>query len=246
MGEKLQHTFGRTCPRTGSIDSQKRSSWQHKTRPTATQPSSQLLTTQKRWPASSSVRCVRTRARRLDSLMRRARFGEVINMNDFAIYETQLQRQRRFPSPGRINCVEDAAWACRDMALLDREHLVRLDLDTRNNIIGRETVHIGTSDTTIISAKDILRGAILNGAAKIIIAHNHPSGDPSPSQEDIAATEKMTAAGQTIGLPLVDALIIGHDGHYYSCERRCGGQMQNISQSGKQSKQSSLLSYRFK
>ena len=165
------------------------------------------------------------------------------HMNNFAIYENQIQRQRRFPSPGRIGCVEDAAWACRDMALLDREHLVRLDLDTRNHLIGRETVHIGTTDTTVISAKDILRGAILNGAAKIIIAHNHPSGDPTPSKDDLEATRRMTDAGKTIGLPLVDSLIIGHDGTYYSCQRRAGGTIRNIHETRRPLRQRSLLSY---
>lgn len=164
-------------------------------------------------------------------------------MNDLVIYEYQLQRQRRLASPGRINCVQDAAWSCRDIALFDREHLIRLDLDTRNNLIGRETVHIGTSDTTVISAKDILRGAILNGASKIIIAHNHPSGDPSPSEEDFAAAEQIAKAGQTIGLPLVDALIIGHAGAYYSCIHRCGGTSHDLHQQRKPSTQSSLLSY---
>ena len=161
-----------------------------------------------------------------------------------AIYETEIRRKRRIASPGRVSSPQEAAWVCRDMATLDREHLVRLDLDTRNNLIGRETVHIGTSDSAIISPRDILRGAILNGAVKIIIAHNHPSGDPSPSKEDIIVTERMGKASDMVGITLVDSLIIGQDGRYYSCPQRSGGTIRDLHRHQAKPKQQTLLRYR--
>lgn len=162
---------------------------------------------------------------------------------NLCIYETQISRTKRIASPGRISSPADAAWACRDLALMDREHLVRLDLDTRGQLIGRETVHIGTADTTVISARDILRGAILNGAVKIIIAHNHPSGDPSPSPEDLSVTTRMVDAGQTVGLPVVDSLVIGHDGRFHSCLHHTSGRLRDIYPQPHGLRQESLLKY---
>lgn len=156
---------------------------------------------------------------------------------NLAIYETQLLRKRRIPSPGRIMCSQDAVKVCSDMAMLDREHLVRLDLDARNNLIGRETVHIGSADSAVISAATILRGAIINGAVKFLIVHNHPSGDSSPSKEDVWVTERIKQAGEAVGLPLVDSLIVGQDGAYYSCTDQCGGRVPN------HPKQRSLVEY---
>jgi DNA repair protein RadC len=143
----------------------------------------------------------------------------------YTIYETEIRRKRRIASPGRIDSPKDAARACADLALLDREHLVRLDLDTRNHLIGRETVHIGTADSAVVSAATILRGAILAGATKIIMVHNHPSGDPSPSEEDRTVTRQVSAAAATVGLPLVDSLIIGHGGLFFSVTGGFGGRV---------------------
>lgn len=144
---------------------------------------------------------------------------------NLAVYETRLVRLRRCPSPGEISDAMDAARACLDLASLDREHLVRLDLDTRNHLISRETVHIGTADTAVLSVATFLRGAILNGAAKCIMVHNHPSGDPDPSPQDRTTTRRLAEAAAILDLPLVDSIIIGQDGRYYSCMHGRGGRV---------------------
>jgi len=165
---------------------------------------------------------------------------------NLAIYETQILRKRRLPSPGRILSAADAAWTCRDMVNLDREHLVRLDLDARCNLIGRETVHIGTADSAVISPREVLRGAILNGAINIIILHNHPSGESSPSKEDLRVTKLMTQAGKSVGIEVVDSLIIGHGGTFFSCSFHTAGQVrQRHRQLSQRTHQRSLLSYSF-
>jgi DNA repair protein RadC len=101
---------------------------------------------------------------------------------------------------------------------LDREHLIRLDLDNKNRLIGEETVSIGTAHAALISPREVFRGAILNGASRIIVLHNHPSGDPDPSPEDREIARRLGAAADLVAIPLIDFLIIGENGQYHSVD----------------------------
>lgn len=98
----------------------------------------------------------------------------------------------------------------------DREHFVVLLLDTRHQIIGIHTVTVGVLDASLIHPREIFKPAILANAAAIILAHNHPSGDPNPSSEDRAITRQITAAGRLMGIPILDHLIIGDKPRYVS------------------------------
>ena len=98
----------------------------------------------------------------------------------------------------------------------DRERLIRVDLDNQNRVIGEEIVAIGTADAAIMSPREVFRGAILNGASRIIIVHNHPSGNVEPSREDLDVQEKLAEAGRLLGVPVVDFVIIGEGGRYRS------------------------------
>lgn len=98
----------------------------------------------------------------------------------------------------------------------DRERLIRVDLDNRNRVIGEEVVSIGIAEGAMVSPREIFRGAILNGASRIIIVHNHPSGDPEPSREDLEVQEKLTEAGKLLAVPVVDFVIIGEGERYRS------------------------------
>lgn len=89
------------------------------------------------------------------------------------------------------------------------EELVALFLDRRLGLIGEEWLARGGRGLLQIEVSDILRPALLAGAAALIVAHNHPSGDPTPSAADIAATERLAAGAKTIGVQLVDHLVIG-------------------------------------
>jgi len=119
------------------------------------------------------------------------------------------------PSPP-IHSPKDVARRYAHLAKYDREYLLRLDLDNRSRIIGEETVSIGTAGAAMFSPREVFIGALLNGAVRIIILHCHPSGDPSPSTEDRIVEEKLSDAGELLGVPMMDFLIIGEDGRYWS------------------------------
>lgn len=97
-----------------------------------------------------------------------------------------------------------------DMSLLEQEHLRVMLLDTRNRVLAIPTLYIGSLNTAVVRVSEVFREAIRNNAASIIVAHNHPSGDPSPSTEDIALTKAIVDAGRLLDLEVLDHLIIGH------------------------------------
>ncbi|MCI6544337.1 MAG: JAB domain-containing protein, partial [Phascolarctobacterium succinatutens] len=88
-------------------------------------------------------------------------------------------------------------------------------LNSKNKVIGTELVSEGSLTNSVVHPREVFLPAILQHAASICVAHNHPSGDPQPSIEDRQLTAVLLAAGQTLGIPLLDHLIIG-DGAYYS------------------------------
>ena len=98
---------------------------------------------------------------------------------------------------------------------LDREHFWRVDLDARNHIISYEVVSIGTLTASLVHPREVFVGALLNKAAAVIIAHNHPSGEITPSPEDKETTRRLVKAGELLGVPVVDHLIVGA-GRYFS------------------------------
>jgi DNA repair protein RadC len=98
---------------------------------------------------------------------------------------------------------------------LDREHFWRIDLDARSNVLGYETVSIGTISASLVHPREVFKGALLSNAAAIIIAHNHPSQDTSPSPEDKEATRRIQKAGELLGIPLLDHLVLG-DSSFFS------------------------------
>jgi DNA repair protein RadC len=91
-----------------------------------------------------------------------------------------------------------------------------LALSTKNEILGAFTVHIGTVNQSFACTKDILQRAILSNASCIIVAHNHPSGNPEPSPEDRSVTRKIKDACELLDIQLLDHLIIGADGKRFS------------------------------
>jgi DNA repair protein RadC len=92
-----------------------------------------------------------------------------------------------------------------------REHFVVITLDSKNQIQRIAPVHIGTVNMTIVGAREVFREAIRDGASSIIVAHNHPSGDPTPSPEDIEVTGKLVEVGKLLDIPVIDHIIIGFD-----------------------------------
>ena len=96
-----------------------------------------------------------------------------------------------------------------------KEKFVTLYLDTKNQILKEETVSIGSLNASIVHPREVFKGALELSSASIIVIHNHPSGDPSPSGEDIMVTEKLCDGGKLLGIDVLDHIIIG-DGRYVS------------------------------
>jgi DNA repair protein RadC len=102
------------------------------------------------------------------------------------------------------------------LADADREHFVVLLLDTQNQMIGINTVTIGTLDASLVHPREVFKPAIPANAAAVLLAHNHPSGDPTPSAEDRAVTRQLAAAGATLGIEVLDHVILGDAPRYVS------------------------------
>lgn len=132
------------------------------------------------------------------------------------VYRVRLVREssRKVPS---LDGPEDAVSVLQSfLEDEDREHFVSLMLDAKNRIIGVHTVSIGTLTCALVSPREVFKAAILANACSIIVAHNHPSGDPDPSPEDLHITEQLAKAGKLLDIELLDHVIVGEDGSYTS------------------------------
>lgn len=90
-----------------------------------------------------------------------------------------------------------------------KEHFVAVLLDTRNGVIARQTISVGDLTSSIVHPREVFAPAIRHGAAALVVAHNHPSGDPAPSPEDIQVTKRLVSAGELVGIPVMDHVVIG-------------------------------------
>lgn len=97
----------------------------------------------------------------------------------------------------------------------DREEMIVVLLDAKHRIIGINSVSVGSLTLSIVHPRETFKAAIVSNCAAIILAHNHPSGDPTPSQEDRALTARLCQGGSILGIPVLDHLVIG-DGRYVS------------------------------
>jgi DNA repair protein RadC len=106
----------------------------------------------------------------------------------------------------------DAARLVSDMADLTQEHIRVILLDNGRRVIAVPTVYIGTLNTSVLRVSEIFREAIARNSAAVVIAHNHPSGDPTPSPEDVEVTRALDAAGSLLDITVLDHIIIGGSG----------------------------------
>lgn len=115
-----------------------------------------------------------------------------------------------------IRCPSDVVQlVMEEMRFLQQEHFVCMFLNTKNRVIDKKCIFIGSLNTSVVHPREIFREAIRCSAASVICIHNHPSGDPTPSQEDVEITKRLFNAGEMIGIEMIDHLIIG-DQTYYS------------------------------
>lgn len=100
-----------------------------------------------------------------------------------------------------------------------QERLGAVYLDSKNRVIRERVIYVGTLNATTVSTRDIFRFAIMDHAASIVIFHNHPSGDPAPSAEDLVFTQRVVEAGKLMGVTVLDHLILGNN-RYVSLRQR--------------------------
>ncbi|UAL54819.1 DNA repair protein RadC [Metabacillus dongyingensis] len=104
---------------------------------------------------------------------------------------------------------DGANYVMEEMRFLSQEHFVCLYLNTKNQVLHKQTVFIGSLNASIVHPREVYKEALKRSAASIICIHNHPSGDPTPSREDIEVTKRLTECGKMLGIELLDHLIIG-------------------------------------
>lgn len=151
---------------------------------------------------------------------------------------TSLQELMKIPGIGRIKAIEilaaiefgrriatapqikegtviSSSWVgnylTKDLSDLTQENVVALYLNTKNEIIKKETIFIGSLNSSVAHPREIFKGAIRYSAARIIIAHNHPSGNTEPSEADFSFTRRMVDAGEMMGIEVLDHFIIGEN-----------------------------------
>ncbi|MFA5975269.1 MAG: DNA repair protein RadC [Elusimicrobiota bacterium] len=113
-----------------------------------------------------------------------------------------------------LRSVNDVAAQAIEIRNLKKEHLLAFFLNARHQMIGKEVISIGTLTASLAHPREIFAPAIGKAAAGVILVHNHPSGDPSPSDEDIRLTKRIAQAGQIMGIELLDHLIVSESGCY--------------------------------
>ena len=106
-----------------------------------------------------------------------------------------------------------------ELSELSYERFVALSLNTKNHVIAVLPVSNGSLNASIVHPRELFQRAILSNCASLIIAHNHPSGDPTPSPEDIALTRRLVEAGELLDIPILDHVILGY-GRYVSFKEK--------------------------
>ena len=115
-----------------------------------------------------------------------------------------------------LSCPQDVAdFLMPRLRYAAKEQFVVILLNNKNKVIGTEVVSEGSLSSSIVHPREVYAPAILHHAAAIMVAHNHPSGDPKPSTEDTEVTRMLARSGKVLGIPMIDHVIIG-DGNYYS------------------------------
>jgi len=136
--------------------------------------------------------------------------GENKAMQILAIAELGKRYDQEKNKVKKITCAEDVFKLFhRKLRDKKQEHFYVLMLDTKNNIIAEKEISKGILDASILHPREVFNPAIKNSASRIILVHNHPSGDPTPSEEDLEITRKMIEVGEELGINVLDHIIIG-------------------------------------
>ena len=135
----------------------------------------------------------------------------MIKVKSLEIREIEYSYDKR----PKISGMDDVIKAVKPMiADQNKEFFITLYLNTKNGIIKQEVISVGSLSANVVHPREVFRTACVVSASSIIVAHNHPSGDPAPSREDIEITKKLAEAGKMIGIELLDHVILGQDRNY--------------------------------
>ena len=115
-----------------------------------------------------------------------------------------------------INSPQDAA----NLLMGEQEHLKVLLLNTKNEVLGIQEIYVGNVNTSVVRPAEVFRPAVRENVPSVIVVHNHPSGDPAPSPEDISITQHLVSAGKILSVELLDHLVIGSGGRFVSLKER--------------------------
>jgi len=126
-------------------------------------------------------------------------------------YGVWVVREPELPfSKPSLTCPQDAYTILKQqLAWEDREIFATVILDARNRVMGINTVSVGTLNASLVHPREVFRPAVIMGAANIILAHNHPTSDTTPSREDIELTRRLKQGGEILGIAVLDHVIIG-------------------------------------
>ena len=124
--------------------------------------------------------------------------------------------ESRMEFQGIINSPQDAAQlVLRELSLADKEHFMIIMLNTKHRVIAKKTISIGHLHASLVHPREMFKEAIRRSSAAVILVHNHPSGDLTPSKDDLTTTERLKDAGKVLGIDVLDHIIIG-DNRYLS------------------------------
>ena len=118
-------------------------------------------------------------------------------------------------APSRLSPIrgpEDVAAACKGLRGSQREVFAVLLLNTRHEMMRRVTVSVGSLNASIVHPREVFKPAILASAASVVLVHNHPSGDPEPSEEDLSITRRLVEVGELMGIQVLDHVIVARRG----------------------------------
>lgn len=126
----------------------------------------------------------------------------------------ELARRHLIRDVEPLRTMQDILTRLADIRAKQQEYFVCLSLDGGQRLVAQRTITIGTLDTVLAHPREVFADAIVDRAACIIVSHNHPSADPAPSQKDTALTQQLAAAGQLLGIPLRDHIIVTKTDYY--------------------------------
>jgi DNA repair protein RadC len=129
-----------------------------------------------------------------------------------AAFELGRRATERPAAAAAIRGPEDVLAQVRDLPRARREHFVVLLLNARHELQSRETVSIGSLNASIVHPREVFLPAILHSAASLVLVHNHPSGDPEPSEEDLSITRRLVEVGELVGIGVLDHVIVASRG----------------------------------